>query len=105
MAKRKSNERSQQTITPTIPSPSGFQRLLADISTQACSELVEGALSQLEFELADVALQQHDQRGDRHRRLLRAGRRVYSSLLSTAPLPRAGYPQAEWRSGRAFLDR
>ena len=56
LAKRKPDDRSQQTFTPNIPSLSSFQRLLDQTTRQACSELVEGALSQLGLGLADVTL-------------------------------------------------
>jgi len=56
MTRRKANDNSQQLLTPTIPWLAGFQRLLERTNSQACAELVEGALSQLEFGSADVAL-------------------------------------------------
>jgi hypothetical protein len=56
MAKRNANNNPQQLLIPTVPWLTSFQRLLEQTNLQACAELVEGALSQLEFGSADVAL-------------------------------------------------
>lgn len=83
MAKRKSNDRSQLTSTPSVPSLSDFQRLLAQTNSQACSDLVEGALSQLEFGSADVALLHSSLSNcELYSALLRWGYRLVSRAMS-----------------------
>jgi hypothetical protein len=83
MAKRKSDDSSQQTPTPTIPLRTSFQRLLAQTNTQACSELVEGALSQLEFGSADVALLYNSLSScELYYAMLRWGHRLVSRAMS-----------------------
>lgn len=83
MAKRKSDDRSQHTPTPTIPLLTSFQRLLAQTNSQACSELVEGALSQLEFGSADVALLYNALSScELYSAMLRRGHRLLSSSRS-----------------------
>jgi hypothetical protein len=83
LANRKSNDRSQFAPTSSIPSVSGFQRLLAQTSQQTCSELVEGALSQLEFGTADVALLYNSLSNcELYYAMLRWGHRLVSRAMS-----------------------
>lgn len=90
MARRKANDSSQQTPTPPIPPLSGFQRLLEHTNSQACSELVEGALSQLEFGLADVALLYNSLSNcELYSAMLRRGYRLVSRAMSPGEINHA----------------
>jgi hypothetical protein len=89
MAKRKAN-RSQFTLTSDIPSLSSFQRLLERTNPQACSELVEGALSQLEFGLADMTLLHGSLSNcELYSALLRRGYRLVSRAMSPGEITEA----------------
>ena len=90
MAKRKANDNSQQTAARTISPLTSFGRLLEQTSSQACSELVEGALSQLEFGLADVApLYNSLSNCDLYAALLRRGYRLISRAMSPGEINHA----------------
>jgi hypothetical protein len=90
MARRKANDKSQLTFTPTIPSLTGFHRLLEQTTRQACSELVEGALSQLEFGLADMApLYSSLSSCELYSALLRRGYRLVSRAMSPGEINEA----------------
>jgi hypothetical protein len=104
VAKRKSDDRFEQILSNN-PSPTSFQRLLTRVNVQTCSELIEAALSQLEYGLPDVTLLYRSlSGGELYSTLLRRGSRLVNQAMGHGEVTSALHKLAAESLAAGWID-